>query len=188
MPSTIASPRQLLTYVTVVAIVLLARPEPATFTVGCSIAALGIAIRVWGCGHLRKNKDVISSGPFARVQHPLYLGTLLISVGAIIAAGSPDTPALLIWTAIGPVFLAAFFAYYLPKKRRIEGGRLERRFGERFREWQRQVPAMVPSLKPYSRADARRWEWSVYRRNHELEMDALVVVLFCAMFFLHRGG
>lgn len=183
MPSNITTWRQIIVYLTVLAMVLLARPEPMTFAIGCAIAAAGIAIRIWGCGHLRKNVEMISSGPFAHVQHPLYLGTFLVALGAMLAAGSPRMPALLIWTVIAPAFVLAFFGFYLPKKRRVEGERLAKRFGAAFSEWHAAVPPFVPSLSAYPNADGRRWSWRVFRGNHELEMDVLIAVLFCAVFF-----
>ena len=187
MPRNITSWRQLLVYATVVAMLLLARPQVPTFVAGCALAVVGIAIRVWGCGHLRKNKEMISSGPFAHVQHPLYLGTFLVALGAMLAAGSPEWPAVLVWAVVVPLFVLAFFGFYLPKKRRVEGERLSRRFGDDFRAWRDAVPPFVPSLSAYPSADRRRWNWKVFRGNHELEMDALIAALFCAMFLFHTN-
>jgi protein-S-isoprenylcysteine O-methyltransferase Ste14 len=185
MPGTITSPRQIAVYVAVAALLLLADPQMPTFLAGCGLAVIGIAIRVWGCGHLRKNQEMINSGPFAHVQHPLYLGTFFVATGALLAAGSTAMPAVLLWVAVGPLFAIVFFAYYLPKKRRIEGGRLESRFGEQFADWKKSVPVFIPSVKPYPRAAPRRWNWSVFRGNHELEMDVLITVLFAAILVRH---
>jgi steroid 5-alpha reductase family enzyme len=131
---------------------------------------------------------MIDSGPFAHVQHPLYLGTFLIATGALLAAGSPEMPSLLLWVVVAPLFALVFFGYYLPKKRRIEGGRLASRFGERFADWKTSVPVFIPSVKPYARAEPRRWNWRVFRGNHELEMDVLITALFAAIFVLRSGA
>ncbi len=178
MPSNIFSRRQILTYVAVALIVSLADPIAPTFAGGLALALCGIAIRVWGCGHLRKNESLITSGPYARVKHPLYLGTFLIAVGAIIAAGSPELPGLVLWAVLGPIFLIAFFAYYLPKKKRVEGGRLARVFSEEFDAWDRAVPAFIPALTAYRGAPDQRWSWRIFLSNHELPMDLLIVALF----------
>ncbi len=178
MPSHIFSKRQVGTYVAVALLISLADPRTPTFVSGLALAVVGISIRVWGCGHLRKNQALITTGPYAHVKHPLYLGTFLISVGAIIAAGSPELPGLLIWAGFGPVFLGAFFVYYLPKKKRVEGGRLASRFSG-FEEWDRDVPAFVPALKPYPAAPDERWSWRTFLSNHELPMDLLILGLFC---------
>lgn len=173
------SRRQIFSYATVVLLLYLADPTVPTFVAGLALALVGIGIRTWGCGHLRKNKNLTTSGPYAHVKHPLYLGTFLISVGAILAAGSPEMPGVLIWAVFGPGFLLAFFIYYLPKKKRIEGGRLARGFPAEFEQWDRSVPAFLPSFKAYPSAARDRWSWRTYWGNNELPMGLLILALFC---------
>lgn len=184
MPANIFTPRQLLTYLAVIGLIVLGDPQLPTFLAGVSLALIGVAIRIWGCGHLRKNKDLITTGPYAHVKHPLYLGTFLISCGAILAAGSPTMPALLIWAVIAPAFLLSFFGFYLPKKKRIEGGRMATRFGDLYPEYDRAVPDFVPSLRRYDSEPKRRWNWGSFRQNNELEMDLLIVALFSLVLFM----
>ena len=181
MPKDIFSPRQVLVYVAVGGLLFLADPDVWTYVAGCTLAALGILMRAWGCGHLHKNKELTTSGPYAHVKHPLYLGTFLVAAGGILAAGSRQTPSLLIWVALGPLFLGAFLFYYMPKKKQIEGGRLAVRFGAAYEEWDRAVPHLVPSLKAYTGGSGASWSWRTYRNNSELEMDVLIVALFAAI-------
>lgn len=188
MPKQITSPRQIAVYGAVVALLLIARPQMPTFLAGCALALVGIAVRVWGCGHLRKNQEMINSGPFAHVQHPLYLGTFFVATGALLAAGSPEMPGLLLWAVVGPAVAITFFCYYLPKKRRVEGARLESAFGEQFTDWKSSVPVFIPKITPYKRTAGKRWEWQVFQGNHEWQMDLLIMVLFGAIFLLHSGS
>lgn len=181
MASSALSPRQLLTYAGVAALLYLSDPMPVTYAIGCLFAAAGIALRVWACGHLRKNENLTTSGPYAHVKHPLYLGTFLIAFGGILAAGSTRVPAVFIWAAAGPVFLAAFFGYYLPKKKRVEGERMARFFGDAYTEYGAAVPDFLPSLSPFRNASRQAWDYGTFRRNHEIGMDAVVVALFAAM-------
>lgn len=176
--------RQILVYCVSAGVLCLARPVWPTFLVGCAFAAAGIALRIWGCGHLRKNLQLTTSGPYARVQHPLYLGTFLITLGAIIAAGSPRFPSVLLWVVGGPAFLVAFFGYYLPKKKRVEGGRLVERFGPAFTEYSRVVPPFFPALRPYPNATPLPWSGETFLRNHEWGMDLLIVALFSVMWLI----
>lgn len=180
------SPRRIVTYASIVILLVLADPQPLSYAIGCALAALGIALRIWGCGHLRKNVELITSGPYAYVQHPLYVGTFLITVGAVVAGGSPRAPGMLIWSVFGPVFLLVFFGYYLPKKKRIEGKRLADRFGAAFEEYGRAVPATIPSFTRYRKGADRPWSWRTYRENDELEMGLVIVALFVLMLF--SGG
>lgn len=178
------SPRQLLTYAAVAALFLLADPMRATYAAGCVLALSGILLRVWGCGHLRKNEELVTSGPYAHVKHPLYLGTFLIALGGIVAAGSPRLPGLLLWIVAGPVFLGAFFGYYLPKKKRVEGERMARFFGGRYAEYARNVPDFLPSPAPWAGASRQPWDYATFRRNHEIGMDLLVAGMFAAILLL----
>jgi protein-S-isoprenylcysteine O-methyltransferase Ste14 len=179
----LVSPRQLLTFVLVAALVWLADPQPVWYAIGCALGCVGIAVRVWGCGHLRKNQDVVTSGPYAYVKNPLYVGTFLLALGGVVAAGSPRMPALLLWTLLGPLYLLVWFGYYMPKKQRIEGDRLRKHFGAAYDQYDRAVPAFVPSLSRYAQASPARWSWSTFRSNHEIGLDILLVLLFVAMPF-----
>jgi protein-S-isoprenylcysteine O-methyltransferase Ste14 len=178
--------RQGILYALVAGMVLLARPQLETFVAGSALAFLGIALRVWACGYLQKNKRVVSSGPYARVQHPLYLGTAIITLGAILAGGSTQWPAWLIWGLIGPAFFIYFYLIYFPKKQRVEGDRLERRFGEEYARFRRDVPPFLPALRRWPHAEREPWSLRTLLSNHELEMDLLIAVLFAALWLPGR--
>ncbi|HLU38386.1 MAG TPA: methyltransferase [Planctomycetota bacterium] len=178
------SPRQILSIAATLALLLLADPQPVTYVVGCCLAAMGLAVRIWGCGHLRKNKEVVTSGPYRYVKNPLYVGTCLISVGGIVAAGAPTMPALLVWAVLGPAFLIVFFGFYMPRKKRIESARLTKFFGEAYAVYDRAVPAFVPSLRPYPAAAIRPWRLAVFLDNHELGLDLLLIAAFAVMPFV----
>lgn len=178
------SPRQILSFAACFALLLLAQPQPVTYVIGCCLLAIGLWIRIWGCGHLRKNKEVITSGPYRYVKNPLYVGTFVIAVGGIVAAGGPQMPALLIWTVLGPVFLILFFGFYMPRKKRIESGRLTKYFGEAYAVYDRAVPDFVPQLRPYPAAVQQPWQLAVFLDNHEIGLDFLLIAAFALMPFV----
>lgn len=177
------SPRQLLTFAAVGVLLVLADPRPIPYAIGCLLAAAGIAVRIWGCGHLRKNQAVVTSGPYAHVKNPLYVGTFLLAVGGVLAAGSPRWPSILVWTVFGPAFLLVWFAWYMPKKQRVEGTRLQKAFGDEYERYAEAVPAFVPQWTPYAAAAPVRWSMATLRSNHELGLDVLLVLSFAAMPF-----
>src|ERR1700704_4351441 len=72
---------------------------------GLAITLVGIAIRALASGHIRKNAALATTGPYAYTRNPLYLGSIIIAVGFIIAARN-------IW--IGVAALAMFAFVYLP--------------------------------------------------------------------------
>lgn len=50
--------------------------------------ACGVALRLWASGHLDKNAPALTtSGPYRWVRNPLYLGTLLLSLGLCLKIG-----------------------------------------------------------------------------------------------------
>src|SRR2546430_702890 len=54
---------------------LLAQPRPLTLIIGAIVAVPGLALRTWASGHLRKNQELATSGPYAHTRNPLYLGS-----------------------------------------------------------------------------------------------------------------
>jgi protein-S-isoprenylcysteine O-methyltransferase Ste14 len=144
---------------------------PWGFVGGAALAVVGEALRVWGCGHLRKNKDVISSGPYAYVRNPLYLGTLLIVVGFCVAAGNK-----VVLYGLLPAALLAFFVYYTPKKERVESERLRRCFGARFDAYHAAVPGYLPRVTRWSDASKLPWSGPLALENSEGSTAAFVAI------------
>lgn len=143
----------------------LAEPTPRGLAAGGLVAALGAGLRVWGAGHLVKTDRFVVSGPYAFLRHPLYAGTLLAGLGLGLAAG-PAALAL----AVG-AFAPFFLLYYLPYKDRIEGARLECRYGDAYTAWRRAVPALLPRRAAFRSGGADgappRWSAARFRVNHE---------------------
>src|SRR5512143_2001377 len=55
--------------------------SPVWFIPGVVVTFLGEGLRLWAAGHLRKNKQLTTTGPYSYVKNPLYIGTLLITIG-----------------------------------------------------------------------------------------------------------
>ena len=143
-------------------LVYLARPTPALLAAGASLALLGEAIRIWAAGHLTKSVRLVTSGPYAYTQNPLYLGRLLILTGLAIASPMPGHVNLLA-LAVG---YAVFFFYYIPRKLRVEGGRLARLHGAAFEEYHRSVPILFPGLRRHA-GGQEGWSFSLMVSNQE---------------------
>jgi protein-S-isoprenylcysteine O-methyltransferase Ste14 len=166
-------PRLLVVYALAIAALWIASPSPASILLGLIPTVLGEGLRLWATGHLHKNDALTMTGPYAYLRHPLYLGTLLIATGFVIMAAHPVTLGLY------AAFLIGYFAYYMPYKNRIEGGRLEELYGDAYRRYAVAVPRLVPRLHAYhpleadcaSRAD---WQQERFADNNEIG-TALVV-------------
>jgi protein-S-isoprenylcysteine O-methyltransferase Ste14 len=138
---------------------VLARPNFISLAAGGLIAALGLGVRAWAAGHIRKNAALAVSGPYAYTRNPLYLGSFLLGLGFTIASGRP-----LLWI----LFAALFLGIYWPVMR-VEATTLAQLFGESYQRYARAVPLFLPRLTPYRDATAGdgRFDANLYLRYRE---------------------
>ena len=129
----------------------------ASIKAGIGYIIAGVLIRLWSNGYAIKNDKLTTSGPYAFVRNPLYLGTFLIAIGFVIVLKSD--PAWVEWIAGGIFLLALSFMYYRTIK--AEQGMLLEKFKEAFSSYCKKVPAMIPSLIPYSKGE--KWPFSLQR-------------------------
>ena len=119
--------------------ILLARPRPSTLAIGGAVAVLGLALRAWAAGHIRKNSALATSGPYAYTRNPLYLGSFLLGLGFTIASSR--------WP-LGIIFATLFLGIYLPVMR-VEAATLAVHFGEDYKRYSSVVPLFFPRLVPF---------------------------------------
>jgi protein-S-isoprenylcysteine O-methyltransferase Ste14 len=139
--------------------VLLARPRPVTLAVGAVISILGLALRAWASGHIRKNDALAVSGPYAYTRNPLYLGSFLLGLGFTAAANRWELALL---------FAALFLGIYFPVMR-VESATLEGLFGADYRRYASEVPLFLPRLVPYQGKNAVKtsFDANLYLRYRE---------------------
>ena len=82
-----------------------AQPTWLFLIIGFAIIVAGVAIRALASGHIQKNAALATTGPYAYTRNPLYLGSIVIALGFIVAARN-------LW--IGIATLAMFAFIYLP--------------------------------------------------------------------------
>ena len=150
-------------YLIVFALLLYSRPTPWSVSSGFLLVALGEGIRVWAAGHLRKNLELVTSGPYRFTRNPLYLGRLLIFSGLCAMAPIRYGANWLILIAGWLVF----FGYYLRRKERVEPARLRALHGEAYLRYQRAVPVLWPSARPYPEGASIGWSSDRMLRNRE---------------------
>ncbi len=85
---TLARWRVPLGFLTAAPTLVLAAPTWRSIAMGIVIAAVGEAVRIWAAGHLEKSREVTRSGPYRFMRHPLYVGSSIMAVGVVVAAGS----------------------------------------------------------------------------------------------------
>lgn len=120
---------------------------------GVVVTLLGELIRLWGVHHIgvisRTRTDrlgpLVTSGPFAIVRNPLYVGNILLWAGFALTAR-------LAWLA--PAILVLLGAEYHAIVR-WEERLLESRLGDAYRTYAARVPRWLPTLSTLNRG-ARR--------------------------------
>jgi protein-S-isoprenylcysteine O-methyltransferase Ste14 len=113
--------------------------------IGVALSAIGLAIRVAAMRQLgvrfspllavQREHALETTGWYARVRHPGYLGSLLASWGAAIAFGS----------AMALPLVALMTAFQWDRVRREEQ-LLERHFGDTWRAYAARTGALLPRL------------------------------------------
>ena len=165
-----------------VLMVFFARPTAVRVLLGIAVMACGEAIRFWGVSiagsETRTTGTVggtylITSGPFAHVRNPLYLGNMLLYAGVGIMSW-----ALFPWLTLAAVAWFSF-QYYLIVTREEEY--LTERFGEDYRRYCREVRRFLPRLTPYESAHPAPKGVSFHEglasERRTLQAIALVVLL-----------
>jgi protein-S-isoprenylcysteine O-methyltransferase Ste14 len=147
--------RRVHVYLTNAALVLIAAPIhglgrflPASsvlMVVGLAIELAGLSIAIWARRHLGRNwsgeitikqdHQLIRTGPYRYLRHPIYTGILTMFVGLTLATGE--------W--LGLVGLAvAVIAYW--RKTRMEEATLNAAFGAEYDAYRRDTWAVVPGV------------------------------------------
>lgn len=138
------------------AVILLARPTWDSILTGVLICVLGLVIRAWASGHLRKEKELAVSGPYRYSRNPLYLGNFLLGTG--ITAGARS------WWVLG--LCVAYFAVFYPLIIRRERERMKNLFPRQYEAYGKKVPLFFPNPWKHSAATGR-FRWSLYKQNKE---------------------
>jgi protein-S-isoprenylcysteine O-methyltransferase Ste14 len=138
----------------------LARPTWFSIAIGAVILFFGVALRALASGHISKDSELTTSGPYAYTRNPLYLGSIIIAVGFAVSARSP-------WVVLAIIVL--FAAIYVPVIRSEEEF-LRTRFPG-FDDYARQVPRFLPRLRPHPSVSG---SFSRQRYLHHREYNALI--------------
>jgi protein-S-isoprenylcysteine O-methyltransferase Ste14 len=130
------------------------RTHSLALAVGLTVISVGLALagvalvawakktlgRQWGlAARVVKGHELVTSGPFRFVRHPLYLGMGFLLLGAI--AGLSST--------LGAGLALVLYAAGTTTRIRIEDKLLAETFGPKFEAYRRRVPAFFP--RPFNR-------------------------------------
>ncbi|HEV2733080.1 MAG TPA: isoprenylcysteine carboxylmethyltransferase family protein [Terriglobales bacterium] len=120
--------------------------HPAIYALGVAITSLGILLMIWARRHLgrywsdkveiKADHQLISTGPYSRLRHPIYTGMLVGIAGTAIAVGE--------WRSVA-AFLLLLTNYVI--KARKEERILREKFAAAFEAYERRTGFLVPRLR-----------------------------------------
>ncbi len=135
---------------------IFAKPQPFWLIIGGITAIIGVSIRAWSSGHIRKNAELAISGPYAYTRNPLYVGSFIMGVGFCIAAS--------VWW-LSVLFVVLFLLIYLPVMK-AEVKDLVFLFGDKFEEYAANVPLFFPRLTSWKKSD-EKFDFELYLKYRE---------------------
>lgn len=112
--------------------------------IGLAVFLSGLALAVWarvciggnwGMPMSRKaDPELVTTGPYRRIRHPIYTGIILATVGTAIAIN-------LYWF-IAAALLSAYFIY----SSYVEESNMEKALPEQYRAYKRSTKRMIPFI------------------------------------------
>lgn len=121
--------------------------EVAVAWEGAILAWVGALFAVWGkwaLGHafsasfaIKEGHQLVTSGPYRIVRHPIYTGLMVLGVGLGVAFDS--------WLTVG---FAILFVLPLALQAAVEEQMLGKHFGEAWSDYRARVPRFVPFWRP----------------------------------------
>jgi protein-S-isoprenylcysteine O-methyltransferase Ste14 len=153
-----------LSFAFAVAYVWLAHPTRTSLLAGGLLLVPGVLLRSLASGHVQKDRQLTTSGPYAYTRNPLYLGSLIMAAGFAVAARSWWIPAIL---------LMMFVVIYVPV---IAGEEryLRQTFPE-YEDYARHVPRFAMRLTRYGN---QRGAFSAERYWKHREYQAIIGCVF----------
>lgn len=120
------------------------RFSTAVGVVGVIFCATGIAFAIWARMHIgrnwgmpmsvRENPELVTSGPYRFVRHPIYTGTFFAMLGSALAAGT-------FW-----FFVFIWFAVYFIWSATREEKLMAAQFPAEYPEYKKRTKMLIPFL------------------------------------------
>jgi len=143
-------------FVFAVLFVIFSRPTVISMTVGGGVLLIGLLIRSWASGHIRKARELAISGPYAYTRNPLYLGSSFLGAGFAVGAG--------VWWLV-LLFLVLYLSIYLPVMR-VEETDIHNIFGAEYDEYKANVRLFLPRLTPWKKT-GKKFDFQLYLSHRE---------------------
>jgi len=151
-----------------------ATPSLAAILLGLPLIVIGLALRTWASGHLAKNTNLCTAGPYGLCRHPMYLANIIILAGILLAGNN------VYMTATGLLLTIAVYVFAI----RREEALLSYLFDEDYARYRQTTPCLLPQLtRSHSGSANGRFSWALAWYNGIGEQTGgvvLLIVLFAA--------
>ncbi len=157
-------------------LIYFAQPTFTSALIGAVPVILGECLRLWAVGYaggatrsrtLGAASNLVTTGPYAHVRNPLYLGNLLLSLGVCIIAN-------VYWMII--VLLVGYFAQYLPIIA-SEEAYLRESCGTTYQTYYAAVPRFIPQLRSYANPSTHSFSLSRALKAERRTLTAIACVI-----------
>jgi protein-S-isoprenylcysteine O-methyltransferase Ste14 len=156
----------------------LAKPSVMSICAGAILIVAGLATRALASGHVRKNEQLTTSGPYAYTRHPLFLGSLIMASGFALASRSW-------WIALMTALI--FLIIYVPVML-AEETFLRQHFPQ-FEDYATSVPRLWPRLKSLTSGQGS-FSWKLYCQHREYNalMGSVAMMVVLAVKLLRNSN
>jgi len=118
--------------------------DPWLWGIGLALFALGLALAVWARLYLGRNwgmpmsrkdePELVTTGPYRSVRHPIYSGLILAMIGTAIAVS--------VYWLVAVVLLGSYFLYSAVMEERY----LERQFPDAYPGYKHSTKMLIPFI------------------------------------------
>ena len=160
----------------IVTVICFSRPTLTSALIGAIPLIFGEFLRLWAVGYaggatrsrtLGAASDLVTTGPYAHVRNPLYLGNLLLSLGVCVIAN-------VYWMII--VLLIGYFIQYLPIIA-SEEAYLRDFCGTAYQTYYTAVPRFIPRLRSYASPSAHSFSFFRALKTEKRTLTAIACVI-----------
>ncbi len=167
--------------------IIIANPTITSLIIGFCIVLIGELIRLWGVAiagsetrttGMAGGTFLITSGPFAYVRNPLYLGNMILYLGVGIMSNTP-------------IFTLIAFSYFLFQYSLIvnlEEQTLFQKFETDYIKYYKFVPRFFPNFKRYKKEDniqpELNWKKGLISERRTLQAIGLIVIIQLCLWYL----
>jgi protein-S-isoprenylcysteine O-methyltransferase Ste14 len=118
--------------------------HPVVHSIGLVLCVSGLTFAVWARLHLGRNwgipmslkegHELVTTGPYRFVRHPIYTGILLAIIGSALVVGLPWLVAFIV--------VCAYFVYSARTEERL----MMQTFPDAYPDYQKRTSAMIPGV------------------------------------------